>query len=300
MLHKSGIYLGVPDQVYFDDPCERPSLSTSIAKLLLNNSPRHAWEAHPRLNPGFERKTTTRLTLGQVAHCYSLEQRMDRFRIVFADSWRTKAAKEERDDAYAAGELPVLNATWDKIKEMELQRRAFCAQTFDHDPFSRTRGNPEVTLVWQTDDVWCRARIDFLPQDPEAPIYDFKTTVNANPLDLPRTAFGLSYDLQAAFYAWGLAKLSDRPPPIRMVFIFQEIEPPYACSACEVSEDALVAAEARIQRAVTTWKYCLEADDWPAYPPKIAQLYKPPWVESKHQDQELFAAQNTEGETVDV
>jgi hypothetical protein len=36
---------------YHADPCPEPSLSAHIAALLCARSPRHAWAAHPKLNP---------------------------------------------------------------------------------------------------------------------------------------------------------------------------------------------------------------------------------------------------------
>jgi hypothetical protein len=49
-ITEPGLYEGVPETVYHADPVEPgPSLSSSIAKLLVTRSPRHAWHEHPRL-----------------------------------------------------------------------------------------------------------------------------------------------------------------------------------------------------------------------------------------------------------
>ena len=51
MIEAPGIYDGIPENDYHADPVgPAPSLSASIAKLLVLKSPRHAWLAHPRLN----------------------------------------------------------------------------------------------------------------------------------------------------------------------------------------------------------------------------------------------------------
>ena len=52
-ISEPGVY-SLPDDAYHADPCPGPSLSSSVAKLMLDRSPLHAWHAHPRLNPNFE------------------------------------------------------------------------------------------------------------------------------------------------------------------------------------------------------------------------------------------------------
>ena len=43
---RTGIFT-IPAADYHADPCEVPSLSASIASLLVNRSPFHAWSAIP-------------------------------------------------------------------------------------------------------------------------------------------------------------------------------------------------------------------------------------------------------------
>ncbi len=49
MTLAQGIHLSVPSAVYFADPAAQPSLTQSIAKILIEKSPLHAWHEHPRL-----------------------------------------------------------------------------------------------------------------------------------------------------------------------------------------------------------------------------------------------------------
>lgn len=53
---------------YHADPCAAPSLSSTLAGLLLNRSPRHAWTAHPRLNPEHQSKDSKTFDIGRAAH----------------------------------------------------------------------------------------------------------------------------------------------------------------------------------------------------------------------------------------
>src|SRR5260221_5320495 len=55
MIDTPGLY-DIADADYHADCCAVPSLSSSIVKLLDQQTPLHAWQAHPRLNPRFEEK----------------------------------------------------------------------------------------------------------------------------------------------------------------------------------------------------------------------------------------------------
>ena len=56
---QQGIYNILAEQ-YHADPCVTASLSSSIAKILIEQSPMHAWMAHPRLNLKFKRQEDSR------------------------------------------------------------------------------------------------------------------------------------------------------------------------------------------------------------------------------------------------
>jgi endonuclease/exonuclease/phosphatase family metal-dependent hydrolase len=49
-ISKPGIYRDFPTAAYFADPCPEPSFTQSLAKILIEQSPLHAYQAHPRLN----------------------------------------------------------------------------------------------------------------------------------------------------------------------------------------------------------------------------------------------------------
>lgn len=69
-------------EAYHQDPAPQPSLSSSIAKILLDQSPRHAWLAHPKLNPNYVAEEDSRFDIGTAAHVMMLER--DSSRIVGA------------------------------------------------------------------------------------------------------------------------------------------------------------------------------------------------------------------------
>ncbi len=81
--------LNVTEAAYHADPCDRPSLSHSIAHTLVSESPRHAWIEHPRLGGNRERVSTRAMDDGAILHRLLLGEGAG-FEMVMADDWRTK------------------------------------------------------------------------------------------------------------------------------------------------------------------------------------------------------------------
>ena len=105
MITAPGIYTDFPVDQYRADPCPQPSLTQSIAKVILDHSPLHAWHAHPRLNPRFVQDEEKKFDIGNTAHAL-LIGRGKSIAVIDADDWRTKAAKEAREAAaFAKGKI---------------------------------------------------------------------------------------------------------------------------------------------------------------------------------------------------
>jgi hypothetical protein len=93
---------------YHADPVAVPSLSSSIAKLLIGQTALHAWTAHPRFNPGAEEENEARFDRGKACHILVLGDE-ERFQVVTGfDDWRKKEAQERRAQARANGLIPLL------------------------------------------------------------------------------------------------------------------------------------------------------------------------------------------------
>lgn len=275
---KPGIHT-MTAEAYHADPCSVPSLSASMAHLLCTSSPAHARVAHPKLNPTFERHEEEKFDVGTVAHALLL-QGEDVAVIVDAPDWRTKAAKEERDAARAAGQIPLLGKHWDAVRAMVAATRQQLDK-IEAAPALFTDGKPEQTLVWEEDGVMCRARIDWLHDDLSA-IDDYKTTkASANPESWSRTLFGIGADMQVAFYLRGLAAVAGAAVAGMADFryVVQETYPPYALSVVSLSPDVLALADAKVEWAIQLWKQSLASGEWPAYPTRVCFAELPPWEE---------------------
>jgi hypothetical protein len=283
LIDKPGVY-DIDAKTYHADPVIVPSLSSSISKILLEQSPRHAWLAHPRLNPEFEPEQNTKFDLGSAAHAYLLEG-FEAFALIDAKNFRPKTAQEARDQAHADGKIPLLAADLATVKAMagacrsQLARHEEAADAF-------LFGKPEQTLVWQEGEIWCRLRLDWLPAGGNV-FYDYKSTgASANPeIWGQRQCFDMAFDVQAAFYRRGIkAVLGIEEAHFR--FVVQEQDPPYAVSVIELAPAAINTADRKVAHALDLWRWCLSHDRWPGYPKRVAYVDAPVWAERKWLERE--------------
>lgn len=291
-LERRGLTVGVHQiegDAYHADPAPRPSLSSTIAKILLSQSPLHAWTASPRLNPDWEPKDSKTFDIGRAAHRAVLGAGADFIAIpddLLASNGAasTKAAKEFIADARANGLTPLKSA---EVAQIEAMRAKIAAKLvslqIDLDP-----AHSEVVALAKIEGVHCRAMIDNAPADPRTPLYDFKTTTDASPEAAMRAIMNYGYDVQAAHYldTWKAATGEDR----LFRFIFQEKEAPYEVAVIEVGPDSLAMARKKIARAREMWGNCLAADDWPGYPAGVHRIELPEFFHNKWLERESVEA----------
>jgi hypothetical protein len=284
VIDAPGIY-DLPAAAYHADPCPEPSLSSSIAKLICLSSPAHARHQHPRLNPAAVADEAEHFDIGTAAHAVLLEGQ-DVVQIIQADNWRTNAAKDARDAARQAGRTPLLAKVWADVQAMVKAAREQLDRHTDGGAKMFTAGNPERTVIWQDDGVWCRARLDWLREvrdgihilDPWA-IDDYKTcSTSANPDDWTRTMFSHGFDLQAAWYRRGVKAITGAEASFR--FAVQETYPPYALSVIALGPDALTIAEKKCLYALEVWRASIEDGQWIGYPHRTCYASLPPWHEA--------------------
>lgn len=280
-----GLY-DMPAPAYHADPCQEPSLSSSIAKILCLSSPMHARMMHPRLNPQAVPEEAERFDVGEAAHAVLLEGAAA-VQVIDAKDWRTNAAKDARDAARLAGKIPLLPHAWKDVEAMAIAARR---QLLDHTDGGQEMfrdGKPEQTLVWlEADGTWCRARLDWLRfSAPGAAVDDYKTTGgSANPEAWTRTMFGLGFDIQVAWYRRGVRAVFEQDSSFR--FAVQETTPPYALSVVGLGPDALMLAEKKVLYALEAWRECLRTKTWPGFPHNTCWASLPAWEESRWLDKE--------------
>lgn len=285
-INEPGIYANVPEEDYHAD-CYPISLSNSVAKIIINKSAAHARLQHPRLNPGYKAEQKKAYDLGSAVHCIVLE---DEPKIACLDypDWRTKAAKEERDDLYDKGVVPMLAHDYEQALEMA---KAFRAQLSGEVLAAFEGGeHTEATLCWDEpvdgQSIRCRARVDRLNFAMGCHI-DIKTTsMSANPTEFMRQFFRLQYDLQAEWYLRGIHRLTG-DDSATFLFIVQETAPPYCLKTFGVSAAALEIARDRNDRALRAWAAGLKTGDWPGYGEGIEFLGPTDWMIIQHEEEKM-------------
>lgn len=282
---QAGIH-DIPIADYVADPAPEPSLSSSMAHVLLDESPLHAWHKHPRLNPKHQSEESSRFDIGTVAHAILLEGDRSKVAVVEAADWRTKAAQMCATEARSIGHIPVLAAQMADIENMVRVAQGAIADSELADLFTPTGGKSEQTLIWEENGIWLRSRPDRRSTDWRI-VADYKTTGCAEPNAWLRTMLGNGFDLQAALGLRGVEqlKLSDR---CTFIFIVQETSPPYAVSFVSLSPQLLSFAKAKLLHAVALWGRCVESCNWPGYSSRVAYLDLPTWALNQWTDKGIL------------
>lgn len=287
-IEKPGIYLDVPTVDYFMDPCPVPSLTQSIAKILLDRSPKHAWLAHPALNPAWEPREDKKFAIGNAAHGLMLGRGKD-MAIFDHDDWNAtgggKGAKkelhEQRDIALEQNKVPILRHQYEAAAEMVLSARLQMSQMADELPGAFIDGSGEVVIAAEVDGIWLRSMVDWMVSPNH--IYDYKTTdLIASRERIPYIMANAGWDLQAAVQERILDALDpDGVGRRHHYFICQETDEPWAVVPSELPESVMNIGRRKLDAAITIWRSCITTGDWPMYARKIQSPAYPAYAEAK-------------------
>lgn len=266
----AGVVDGLPDADYH----AHGALSSTGARTLVKpGGPAvYAWrQAHPEPHKSaYDR--------GHAAHLYALGIGPEVV-VVDAADWRTKAAKEQREAAYAGGAVPLLV---EQHREVVAMANALHAHPLAG-PILKAEGAAEQSLFW-TDpatDVPCRARIDWRTKlaDGRDVIVDYKTTHSAAPDALPKVMHTYGYHQQGMFYLDGARHHDLADDESLFLMIFQEKAAPYMVSVRYLDPAAARIGHRRNVRAREIWRDCTAAGQWPGYPEEALPLSLPAWAE---------------------
>lgn len=271
---KTGIYPDMPEAEYHNDPCDGvPALSASVAKLLVGASPSHAYLSHPLLG-GHKFASTRAQDLGTLSHAYLLGKGAEHLHVMEAvykgeavKDFRSAVAKDERDEAIAAGKVPILKKDHNRVARAV----ARITKGFVEHGFPAERGEVECSIFWverasNGAPVQCKARLDHLRTD-GCTIDDLKSTKSAKPTrQLFAQMFQLAYDVQDAAYRRAVeATVEGAAGRAKFNFWFFELEEPYPVVPVRLSGAFRAVGEARWQQAIDLWAHALQTDTWPSY-----------------------------------
>lgn len=256
---KAGIYQAFPSHAYYSDPCDKPSLNYSTAKVIVQESPWHAYRQHPRLG-GETFEPNKKMDRGSIVHALLLGQPLDGIETIDAKDYKTKAVQAQRDSARTAGRFVILKREHDEILEnLPIIRVNLLDAGID------LTGPCEMTAIWNSDGTRCRTRIDNITND-FALITDLKCGEDANPVKLERHIHDMCYDLQAAVEIDAIETLKpEMAGRVKFCDAFIEMKYPYFVVRVDHSESMLEVGRSKWRRAKALWEECLSSGKWPGY-----------------------------------
>jgi len=283
-IDKPGIYRDFPAADYFADPCAEPSFSQSLAKILIEHSPLHAFQAHPRLNvpvPDEDdpEKYDKAKAIGNAAHACMLG-RGKALAVGDFDSWRGKAPTAFREEAAIAGKEVILRKHFDVAIDMvhaareQLSKISGCERAF-------LDGDAEVVIANCEDGLWLRSMCDWITPDLRE-VWDFKTGgQSASPWASGKLMASAGWHVQAAMHERILDALDPAGAGRRRFFYpYQENSEPFALTVNQIGEAALTIGRKQLAYAIDVWRDCMARDRWPGYPPQIIIPDLPAWAEN--------------------
>lgn len=294
-VNKPGLYAMTEDE-YHTDPCPTPSLSRSISQKLLDESARHAWTRHPRLNtaPKTEEKPEKRAEIGSAAHARLLSQPTEIVEVKHKN-YQSNAAKAARAKAHKSGAIPLLTEDVKLLDDMMNVAKRELSIHEDERIRALVTGevigdyHNEITACWQ--DVvgghWCRARIDRLMFEPKRiTVIDYKTTeMSAAPDSVQKAIYNNEYELQDGFYRRGLRHLfpqiDKHEIALDFLFIVQEQKPPHEITVAKLDIPGRQIGEKKASAAVRMWDHHITTNEWPGYPSKTKTAEMPPYTETR-------------------
>jgi len=248
-----------------------PRLSPSIAHILINESPLHAWQEHYLLGGGRERDESEAQARGRILDRLIFGTGPELV-VIDAENFRTKAAQELRDAATEARKIPVLAS---KIKAFEETANILT------DKMARKGvelvGVSQARLEWESNGVQCKGKLDHFITG-EAMIWDLKTCRSAKPAAIAASLESHGGYVQHAAYVEGVeATNPDLAGRVRMGFVFCEYVKPYAVTVAFL--DGTLAQLGRMQwaRAKEAWGRGLASGNWPEYSDGPVTIEAKPW-----------------------
>ncbi len=243
--------------------------STEARKLLPPSCPaKYRWEK----DNGQPHKAV--FDLGHAAHTLVLGVGAE-FVVVEADNWLTKAAKEQKKEAYAAGKTPLLTAELAQVQGMAAALREHPVARALFDPAG---GSPEQSIFW-TDwesGVECRARLDWLPTLADGMVIpDYKTTASAEPGSVGKSMANFGYHQQGAWYIEAAQTLGVQD--VGFVNVYQEKQAPFLVYVAGPDDHALKVGRVLNARAREVFAECAATGSWPGYPSEVEQVSLPGW-----------------------
>lgn len=243
---KPGIYDGMSNADYHASAALG---STSMKTLALSTPAHYKWQQdHPRHSDAFN--------TGTAVHELVLEGEFKTVVELEHDSYRTKAAQADRDEAYAKGLTPMLPKDLVDVYAMRdsVMRNPYAVEAF-------TGHIAEQSFFWEESGQMFKVRPD--ARKP-GQIVDLKTCLSASPNEFAKTAYNLGYFISAAMYIDGVKELTGEE--CTFTFVNVEKSDQFLTSVIALDDMALDYGRQMVDRAKRIHAECTETGNWPGYP----------------------------------
>ena len=262
-----GVHTDMTDAEYF----AHPALSHSDCKLILDSPARYR---HAKDNPSSS-KPTDDMIFGTAVHSIALGG-PGVVRIPF-DDYRSKDARDARDEALAAGQVPLKPAEYDEAKA--------CADAIRLHPRAKQlldlADHLEVSAVWDDGDVQRRAKLDAVAGRFGI---DLKTAANADTDAFAASVAKFGYWTQDPYYRDAMRAVFGIDDPA-FLFIVVEKRAPYLVNVIQLEEYAVELGAQRNRRAIDLYRECRDSDTWPGYGDGINEVTLPAWAAIQEENQ---------------
>lgn len=286
-----GFYHTMTAVEYFADPCPEPSLTQSICKVLLDQSPLHARCAHPRFSEAHEdedaEKYSAAHAIGNAAHAI-LIGRGKEIAVGEWDNWRTKEAQTFRKLQTDNGHMPILSKHMATAQSMVNAAHAQLNRAGWSSAFHPDSGNGEVVACWEEKGIWFRTMIDWLTPDCTV-CYDLKTSAASfAPHVIGRKMVDDGWDVQAAMHERALNALDpDGAGRRKFRFVALENYLPFALVPVELSETWLTMGRKKLAIAIDLWREAITSGKFEGYPSSVQYPEYPGYAESQWLGREM-------------
>jgi hypothetical protein len=229
----------------------------------LRRSPAHyqAWR-----NGELDAEPTLSQQFGILVHLAILEpEKFETTCVTWNGDKRTKQGQELYEHWENQGKIIIKTTSWHRIKAI---REAVLSHPIAQHLIESSQH--EVIKTW-TDSISgaeCKCRADGVNN---TFIIDLKTVLDASPEAMSRCVAHYEIHRQAAFYLDGFKKQE-------FFLIAAEKTAPHPVAVYRIPEHVISIGRDIYQPLAKVYQYCIDNDEWPAYPKEISDLHLPRWA----------------------
>ncbi|MFF0055611.1 PD-(D/E)XK nuclease-like domain-containing protein [Streptomyces microflavus] len=250
-----------------DYHADKTSISSSGLRALLNPG----CPAQFKYDRDHQQPPKREFDLGNAVHTKVLGEGHDIVEIDYPNYLKADA-RAARDEAYAAGKVPLLPKEKAQVDAME---QAVREHPLAGPLFTPGTGIAERSIYWTDPDtgIRCRVRPDWLKQLPGTTLcVDLKTIKDAAPDTISRAIRDHNYHQQDPLYIDGIEAAGLAPEGCRFIFVFVSKIAPYLITVRELVDQDRDIGRARNQRALRIYAECESTGIWPDWTGPVTEI----------------------------